>query len=118
MGVAVRGSQLLDVWVGLLMWMGPLGCHHSATLAALHPLMTVTAGILEESEPSWIHDINLKKFAMGDKEPDLSNIRWAGEWVNGWVGGWVGGRVGGRARVSRWLICWVDRRGVKNLSKR
>jgi hypothetical protein len=35
----------------------------------------VPAGILEESEPSWIHDINLKKFVLGDKEPDLSNIR-------------------------------------------
>ncbi|PSC76727.1 Extended synaptotagmin-3 [Micractinium conductrix] len=31
--------------------------------------------ILEQSEPSWIHDFNLKKFVLGDKEPDLSNIR-------------------------------------------
>ncbi|KAL4421096.1 hypothetical protein ABPG77_009623 [Micractinium sp. CCAP 211/92] len=31
--------------------------------------------ILEASEPSWIHDINLKKFVLGSKEPDLSNIR-------------------------------------------
>ncbi|KAL4425484.1 hypothetical protein ABPG75_009500 [Micractinium tetrahymenae] len=31
--------------------------------------------ILEASEPSWIHDINLKKFELGPEEPDLSNIR-------------------------------------------
>ncbi|EFN57550.1 hypothetical protein CHLNCDRAFT_143184 [Chlorella variabilis] len=31
--------------------------------------------ILEASEPSWIHDINLKKFVLGEKEPDISDIR-------------------------------------------
>ncbi|PRW58761.1 DNA polymerase kappa [Chlorella sorokiniana] len=31
--------------------------------------------ILEQSEPAWIHDINLKKLVLGDKEPDISNIR-------------------------------------------
>ncbi|KAI3438809.1 hypothetical protein D9Q98_001226 [Chlorella vulgaris] len=31
--------------------------------------------ILEASEPTWIHDINLKKFHLGEKEPDIFDIR-------------------------------------------
>lgn len=43
--------------------------------------------ILEASEPSWIHDINLKKFVLGVREPDISDIRWVGGGGRG--GGWL-----------------------------
>jgi hypothetical protein len=40
-------------------------------------LLLLLADILEASEPTWIHDINLKKFHLGEKEPDIFDIRWA-----------------------------------------
>jgi len=31
--------------------------------------------MLDETKPSWIHDLDLKKFFMGRKEPDLRDVR-------------------------------------------
>jgi hypothetical protein len=39
--------------------------------------------ILEENEPSWIHDLSLKKFELGKKEPDIKRIHvFSGECIS------------------------------------
>lgn len=50
------------------------------------------ADILAENKPSWIHGLSLNKFQLGEKEPDIRNIRWGGgrrclqcgPWVQAW----------------------------------
>lgn len=39
------------------------------------PLLFFSSAILHESKPSWVHGLNLKKFTMGAKEPDLRDVR-------------------------------------------
>lgn len=74
----------------------PAGCPHIDYLRlascllecvphlALHPASSTAAppaDILEQNEPAWIHDINLKKLVLGDK-------------ASGWCAQWPGPGVG------------------------